>query len=276
MPNVLFTCPGQIGDDLFRFPIAYQYAKQRSIKIDIALWEGSKTLLSLLTDEPWVDNVFTSPGITGLPLGGQPWDFGRDAEWRTQYTHVYHLGYRRYPYPRINNTLECLETSETPINIDSLLTEPCLTKHTHKSTKNLAVHFDASCEMRNSTSFQTVAPLFDNLRDMFTTCFLLGIRFDRPQYTAIIARYGNWVVPISDSGDWNVTAKVLEECVLVGTYGSMWALMNCMKGPQVVIMDTDFIRDKGNKISFPEVERLVVVGDSTGVLNNTIELVNRG
>lgn len=276
MSEVLFTCPGQIGDDLFRFPIIYQYCKQYNTKADIALCEASASLISLLTNEPWVDNVFVSPGIGGFPLGGQPWDFGRDEEWRREYTYVYHLGYRRWPYPLINNTLECLETSGTPISTDTLLTEPCLTLHKHRSTTNLAIHFDSSCEMRNTTSFNTVSPLFDNLRDMFESCFLLGINFSRQQYTSIIDRYGNWAQPVVDKGNWNITAKVLEDSLLIGTYGCMWALMNCMKGPQIVIMDQDFIAQKGNKISYPKMERLVVVGDHFGVLNNARELVEHG
>lgn len=274
MSKVLFTCPGQVGDDLFRFPIAYQYAKQNNATVDIVLSNESSSLKSLLQPEPWVDRVIISSGITGHPLGGQPWDFGRDAEWRSQYSEVYHLGYRRYPWPTKNNTVECFETSGVPIKFTNLLTEGCLTKHQFTKIETLALHIDATCEMRNTTCANTIFPVLSKLHDYFDKCFLLGTNFSRWQYQAIRGMFPGWASNVVDNGDWNVTARVLCKSLLIGTYSCMWALMTCIKGPQIIVMDQDFINRRSDSISDPRVEKIVMVSNSDHIIERTLELKN--
>jgi ADP-heptose:LPS heptosyltransferase len=236
MSDTLFTMPGKLGDNIFRIPVAYQYAKQFNTKVDICLDHGSAVLSSLLLAQPWVDKVFSVDGIVEYGWGGQPWNFGdhNHMEFRKMYKNVYHLGYKRgIPLDNTTLTTAAYEQSGCPINPEALLSECCLT-YSPKKIKNLCIHIDASELPRKAESKGTILPEFKRTIEPYENVYFIGPCKDRSYYDEFMI--DPKVKFFDDGGDLNKVVELFETSVLCGTYSSMWALGSLVKMPQVVVM----------------------------------------
>lgn len=270
MSQVLFTMPGKLGDNIFRLPVAYQYAKQNNTKVDICLDHGSRVLGPLIMTQPWVENVFSADGIVEYGWGGQPWNFGdsKHDEFRRMYPNVYHLGYKR-GIPLGNLTMGAMQQSECIIDVSTLLTEPCL-RFSKKPINNLCVHIEASEPWRAHESRATLLPCFEQLVKMFDTVKFIGLCRDKTFYNEFMI--SDKVSFFDDGGDLNRIVELYETSMLCGTNSSMWALANCVKIPQAVIVPR--IPYNTTKKSY-EKEIYVDPGNSDGLLTAISELRER-
>ncbi len=237
MGDTLFTLPGRLGDDVLRLSIAYQYSKQSGQPVDIALndhWDNG--LIPVLQREAWVNKVFTQPGIVSDGCGGQPWDFGVD--WSSfDYEHVYHLGYRSFPFGNCLMT-SALDQSGLEIDRTNLYTEPCLDYPVSPDITNLAIHVDASHgahrreEIRDSIMqvWGTILPWF---RKVYIIC--RSEAFYPELYDCFFT--SDNVYLYEDGGDLSNVCSVLARSVLVGTDSAIWTLTRCLKSRVVCLLD---------------------------------------
>lgn len=258
MKELLFTFPGKVGDNLLRLPVAYQYCKQNSIKTDICLDTKSEFLISLFQKQKWVDKVFIDDGVWDYSYGGQPYDFRKDEEWKKEYEKVFHLGFLSNCYgefadfnnneafrkiyesvlptprehPLLNITLISAIQSKSNIELDNLLTEPSI-EFEKKDIKNLCIHIKTQTPERNIESKESILYIYDKLLSLFETIYIIGKESDKKEYLAFLNNNKTFI--FDDGGDLNKTVDILSESILIGTYGSMWALANCMKIKQVII-----------------------------------------
>jgi len=236
MSNVLFTMPGKIGDNLAKVPVIYQYWKQTGIKSDVCLDKESYILKDFFSNQPWADNVFISEGVTNYGFGGQPFDFGKDAEFRQKYKDVYHLGYKTNgEMPNIastNLTEVALAVSKCPIDPLYLLSEPSI-EFEKKKIKNLCIHIDTHEEFRAEPAKNTILPILEDIMPYFENIYFLGL-FENPSFYDEFKKFDN-IKFFDDEGDLNKVVDLLSESLLIGTFSSMWVLASLMKIDQIVI-----------------------------------------
>lgn len=142
MSDTLFTLSGKIGDNLARLPIAYKFAKQHSIKVDLLIDNASTPIKKLLEDEEWVENVIVSNKSISYGYGGQPYNMHMTKEDELSYKKVFHLGYRIVPITE-HFTIQSLRGSECPLDESDILDQRPITIN-HKKIKNILVHIDAA------------------------------------------------------------------------------------------------------------------------------------
>lgn len=259
--------PGMAGDNFFHIPSAYHISKQLGTKVDVVVDEGSTFVCSLLNAQPWVNEAKPTHGVLGHPLGGQPYDFGRDPEFRSQYDQVWHLGYREYPMDSMVSATrnQCGFQFTDP---QAVMTERCVLG-SHKSVKYLALSIESSWPPRTINTLRTLLPIRDQLAHMFEKVFIIAHKWGELEYGELLnhRKYELY----NDQGDLTKTVELLDNSILVGGYSAMWALCAaCLKGPQVVIMDQQFYTPA--KITNPEYERVAMVDDWRVVLDQVREL----
>lgn len=194
--------------------------------------ERSAPLIPLLQSLSYTNSVTTSPGIMGYPMGGQPIDFGQDGAWRAQYTNVYHLGFRTYPFK--NLTYESWVHSGVPIDPANLLIEPCLERPLEPFDGTLVIHMEASSDpSRFDRTMLSVQPILPRLVELFESIKIIQINEPNERYSQLL---GHSKVELI-SPDFVDTAQLLRRSMLIGTYSSNWVLMALLRGPQVVMME---------------------------------------
>lgn len=231
MLNTLFTLPGKKTDNLMRLPVAYQYSRQHDTKIDICLDKNSELLASVLKNQDWIENILIEDGIKNYNFGGQPIDFGKHEEFSKKYNNVFHLGYRPKMAPDDNLTISAAGQARCPIDLKPLLSEACIATKI-KPTKFLCIHLNANDAELNKDVFDTLMPILPKVRKYFEKIYVIGgsaNEFTLPDYIEIF----------NDGGDLNRAVSILSESILVGPYGSMWALANCIKSYQIVVANID-------------------------------------
>ena len=260
MKPLLFTFPGKIGDNLLRLPVTYQYCRQNFCKADICLDSNSKILVDLFKKQKWVNDVFLDDGVWDYSYGGQPYDFRKDEEFKRLYDKVFHLGFIANCYgqkhdfsndyefrnkytsiqtaadgmPLLNTTLISAIQSGCAIDLRNLLTEPSI-HFEPRPLKNLCIHINTATPERKLESKAAILSIYDRLIDIFDKIYIIGPENDRQDNADFLNNPKTSI--LDDRGDLNKTVDALSESMLIGTYGSMWALANCMKIKQVVIMN---------------------------------------
>lgn len=260
--------PGMLGDNMFKVPVAYQISKQLGVQVDVVVDEGSHCLCSLLNAQPWVNEAKPTHGVLGHPLGGQPWDFGRDAEWRAAYDQVWHLGFRHFPGTNMiaNTRDQCGFQFENP---DAVVNERPILGEWKNCTK-LALAIESSYPPRAEQTLRTILPIRDQLAEMFDEVHLIAHAWGEGEYGQLLENPKYRLH--KDEGDLNLTVNLLDESLLVGTYSSMWAMAAaCVKCPQVCIMDSGFFNPL--RVTDPQRELLAMVDDGPGILANVQHLI---
>lgn len=92
----LWTFPGKIGDCFLQWPVCRRYQDQIGEEFGVAVSEGLRPLVPLLSCQPGVKEVQVWPGVTNFNIGGQPWDFG-GKNTAPGYSKVIHAGFRVMP-----------------------------------------------------------------------------------------------------------------------------------------------------------------------------------
>ncbi len=228
MADILFTLPGKVGDNLGRIPIAYQYSKQFNTKVDVALDLMSDGVLNLIKSEPWIENAFLAHGVHDYGMGGQPWDFGRTHEWLQSYKQIFHLGYVNFPFGNI--TLSSINA--TPINRESLLTEPSLSIP-YKGPKNLVISTESNREQTNINCVHTVSLALPQLRNHFEKVIFITDGNHDYYYKDVNLLDAEF---FNDNKDMRQTAELMSESIVLTTYSSMSMLAYLQKTPQVVLL----------------------------------------
>lgn len=266
--KTLFTLPGKIGDNFMRLPIAYQYAKQNNVKVDLCIDEKSVPMASLLQQQPWVNKIIISNGIDNYNLGGQPFDFGKTNEFKIYYEHVYNLGFNPSQAPIIGNlTLESLSGSKCPIDAHDILISPSI-GFKQKPIKDLCIHLESSHAPRSIEAFEILRKSIDTLLAMFENIYIISSseEYDYTEFT----KYSK-VKIFNDNGDMSKTVELLSGSILIGTYSSMWTLANCMKIKQVII-GNNWDSCCNNKKSYED-EMWVKSGSSDDLLKQVHDLL---
>ncbi len=264
--KVLFTVPGRLGDALFRLPIAYQYALEHKITVDICLDHTLVCMIPLLQKQTWVRTVFYEAGIYRWDNGGQPYDFGGHPDFKL-WPQVYHLGYRNPPNG--NLTMSSYRQSEVPLSPERearLLVSSCIHCPADlpiRPPRDLCVHVSAGIDhsspntaRRNKDALATIMPVIDKLAFHFDKVLLVG-RGDTDETRYLMGLGHPKIRRFDDGGDLWVMTKQLCKSILIGTYSSMWALATIANLPQVVIMDQlyytpDKIANPRCQVVFPE------------------------
>jgi hypothetical protein len=269
MAKILCTMAGMIGDNIFKIPVAYQIHKHFQQPVDIAVDHGSRCMLSLLRSLPWVDAADTSMGIHGYPMGGQPYDFGRDDEWRHQYEQVFHLGFRHFPGS--NLSVDSAHQSEAPVDWSTLLTERPVPGQ-WQAARNLCIHTDSSHPHRSDMSLECILGVRDQLADLFEHVHIITHVRQEDYYHQLLEhpKYSLW----RDEGCMEATVELLDQSLLIGTYSSMWALMAaCVHGPQVVMMDTGHWMPQRRTNN--ELEKVIMTDDPQRLLDEVKGLLQQ-
>jgi len=265
--KVLFT---RVSDNLYRVSVAYHYARQHGCAVDLCLDGASGCLTRLLEAQLWTRKVFVSAGIEDCFLGGQPFDFGRDALWREEYDEVFHLGYQRAPMG--NLTLEAWQQSGVPIRPEHLLLEPSRSGPLRRLTSR-CIHIEVSEQLRCEQARATLLPIFDQLQEHFDTISVLDPAHDPDYYESLLkAAPGKLVLTDSAEGLHQV-ANLVCESVLLNTRSCFQALAASLRVPQVVLLaDRPYQSSQRSYRS----EVLVPTGDPQRVLEEVLILRHVG
>lgn len=289
--DLLFTLPGKIGDNLLRFPVVYQYWKQNKVKADLCLDRGSEILVKLFSQQPCIDSIHIDDEIWDYSYGGQPFDFRKDAEFRTNYQKVFHLGFRTSPFggthedfnsdPEFrrayntilkeegqltNTTLICAIQSKCGIDLSTLLTEASIT-YAPLTLRNLCIHIETETPERYIESKESILRVYDVLQEKFDRIYIIAKDKHRKKYQIFLESEKAFL--FDDYGDLTQTVKLLSTAMLIGTYGCMWALASLMKIKQIVIANTWDDNYLGKK-SYPD-ERWILANNIKEILGTINE-----
>lgn len=262
MADTIFTFPGKLGDNLFRLPIAYQYAIQNNCVVDLCFDEGSKILVNLVKTQDWVENSFVSDGIVNHHCGGQPVDFGKDEWFKSKWKNVFHLGFRSFPNGHFG--VEACIHSGTPIDPQSIFTSSCFPGKIG-IPNNLLIHVESAEPWRAKPSEDLIKQILPKVYYLFNKVHIISILNEeevKQRYQDMLSLRN--VSIHNDNGNLIDTVNLMRDSILIGTYGSMWALASCVKSRQVVIFSPSF--PFSQKITTPEREKVVLEGDQEGLI----------
>jgi hypothetical protein len=221
--------------------------------------------MSLFEKQRWVNDVFISDGVVDYGYGGRPFDFGKDSQFKSEYEQVFHLGFRD-AFHSPNLTLIAAKQSNCNINLDGILAEPSIAFE-KKPMKNLCIHTQTASEGRRLESTHTIFGVLDRLAPLFEKIYIIDKQSATSEYQHLLS---DKTTIFDDEGDLNRTVDLLSESMFVGTYGSMWALSNCMKIKQVVIKNSwdTCCHDKGSY----EDEKWVMAFDGEALVSTVTSL----
>jgi hypothetical protein len=270
LSETIFTLPGKIGDNIFKIPIIYQYCKQGNKKCDILLDNNSGSIFKLLKSQDYINNILFDDGISNYNMGGQPFDFGKNEYLKSIYKNVYHLGFRKHP---MDKNLTIFSMNECGLDEQlkdcEILEQKCLNIE-NKFQNILCIHMESSEEYRNKDVENIIYPIWDDLIQRFNEIYFICKDKKNERYNKYIKN--DKVKIFDDNEDMYSVAELLSKSLYIGTYSSIWALGNCLKIPQIVIMNDIDIACRGKKSHKKEIH---INGKTENILSIINDIINK-
>ena len=249
--NVYMTLPGKLGDAVLELPIAYWYAKQKGVKVNLWLDKNTlKPLVPLLEVQSWVGDIELRGGVESYHCGGQPFHMNLEtADFLDR--RVFHLGLRVMPQRQI--TLQTMADCKVPIEVDQDLLAntpyfevpdsdslPILKNGSEAildTSKRICVlHGQSVCPHTKSTPhfWKFVHSIRQELKDLFDEVVFVGS--DRDRETGISAY--PYFSAFDDQGSFLELAKLVKQAKLMIGVGSSGVTMGgALKVPTIRVHD---------------------------------------
>lgn len=221
--NTIFTLPGKLGDNLCKLPIAHQYSLQNNCKVDLCLDNASYKLLPLLQSQSWVNTAFCIDGITEYFCGGQPYHFNQEQYFTSNWTNVYHLGYKTFP----DNNLTLSSLSDVPIDSINLLSQNCIDQVEYKNPDGIILEAQSSRPYANEEVIRCADIVMSNLN---TKLYISLFEEDESKYQCLLKYNPQFILSTS----FTDMVETLKDKVLLTTYSAISCLAYICKYPQVI------------------------------------------
>lgn len=244
-------------------PALAEYTKAHGIAVDVCLDPPSECLRSLIDSSEFVEGVFTSSGIQNYNIGGQPYDFGRDAQFRSEYENVVHLGYREFPNGDI--------VVDTCGMLSLFPQRPVFPGYPLSKIDSIAVHVESARDQCNVDTCLSILPILDKLKGFFPVTIITTYDIASPDVANAYSPWGD-VQFHNDHGDMRLTAELLARSLLIGTYSSMASLAHAIRSPQIVVIDERETLGHWQQPRYDSM-RTVMYGNPDAVLEAAISLL---
>lgn len=230
---VAVTFPGKIGDAILQFPCVYHFHRVHGEKVTAIFDPSLRPLETLFRAQPSIEGIEYMDGVTSYVCGGQPYDFGKDAELRARFEYVFHMGFRSFPHLEI--TAYALRQIPVPVSwVDLVEMQPFAVAE--KDPRNrLVIHGTLLTHQGRTPYMWTVLHhAREFIKGEFDEVVFVGSQKERDYAKSL---YPEWDT-FDDQNDFLTLAQYLKDSRLVLGGGScVVALAGGVHTPSVRIHD---------------------------------------